>query len=312
MRVLVTGGLGFIGRHVVRRLSVAGHTVDVVDTLDGRVHKGIAPIIPEGVQFHCGGIQSVPYHFIAEAEIVIHLAAQVSVSDSAIDPLRYIIQNSHDTAVLLEDLKRAKNLRRIVVASSMSVYGEGGIKVPETHPVCPTSVYGLTKYDQERLCLIFGEQNRISTSALRFFNVIGPGQQLDNPYTGVMANFAKWLLKDEAPVVFEDGSQTRDFVYVEDVADAVVTVALSDLPVHGAYNVCTGEATSILQAARTLGHALNKSDIEPHVTGTKRPGDIKHCTGDPAKLARHFGWRARTPFALAVREYAQYLLKHHS
>lgn len=309
MRLLVTGCMGFIARHVVKRLLDQGHSVVGVDSLDERVHKGVIPIIPEGLEFHHGSYADIPYHLLAETEVLIHLAAQVSVSDSAHDPCRYIMQNTHDTAVLLDDLKRANNLHRIVVASSMSVYGEGGVRVKEDAPVCPTSVYGLTKYDQERLCLIYGEQHRKHVAALRFFNVLGPGQALDNPYTGVMANFAKCLLNDEPPMVFEDGSQTRDFIYVEDVADAVVTVALSAKPVCSAYNVCTGEATSILSAARTLGHALNKAYIEPHLTGTKRPGDIRHCTGSPEKLQKHFNWTARTPFSIGVRDYARYLLR---
>lgn len=311
-RVLVLGGAGFVGRAVTKRLLELGHAVTIVDSLDERVHKGREPVIPEGASFWQAEVRDLPYVAYAEAEVVIHLAAQVSVADSAVDPLRYLQQNTLDTAQMLLDFKRARHLKRLVVASSMSVYGEGGVKVTEAHPVCPTSVYGLSKYDQERLCLIWGEQHRIATTALRFFNVYGPGQALDNPYTGVLANFAKKLLHDEPPTVFEDGSQTRDFVYVDDVADAAVTVAMQSEGKSGAYNVCTGQATSVLKAAQLLGHALNKSHIEPHITHTERPGDIRHCTGNPDKLAFHYGWRARTPFELGVNEYARFLLREYA
>ena len=307
--ILVLGGAGFIGRSVVRSLLDKGHSVTIIDSLDERVHKDREPDIPEGASFLRGEVGDLPYAAFMDAEIVIHLAAQVSVADSAVDPVRYLDQNTIGTAYMLLDLKRARQLRRIVVASSMSVYGEGGIRVKEDHPVNPTSVYGLSKYDQERLCLMWGLQHRTSAAALRFFNVFGPGQALDNPYTGVLANFANKLLNDEPPVVFEDGSQTRDFIYVDDVADAVCTVALSEKPVNGAYNVCTGEATSVLKAAQLLGHALNKPHIEPHITHQERPGDIRHCTGNPNKLAQHFGWSSRTPFELGIKEYGYDLLR---
>lgn len=311
MNILCTGGSGFIGRVVCRRLLAEGHRVVVVDSLDDRVHKGVYPMMPEGVEFIHADIRDVPCHAYADIDIVIHLAAQVSVSDSAVDPCRYMSQNSLGTAAFLQDLKRANKLRRLIVASSMSVYGEGGAMVKEKDQVFPTSVYGLSKYDQEQLCLMWGVQQRKHVAALRFFNVYGPGQALDNAYTGVLANFAKKLLNDEAPIVFEDGSQTRDFIYVDDVADAVVTVALSNRPVCSTYNVSTGFATSILTAARVLGHALNRPHIEPHITHQTRPGDIRHCTGDPEKLGKHFNWMSRTPFALGCQEYARYLLRHH-
>lgn len=307
--ILILGGAGFVGRAVVRRLLDKGHQATIVDSLDERVHKGREPDIPEGASFLRGEVGDLPYAAFMDAEIVIHLAAQVSVADSAADPVRYLDQNTIGTAYMLLDLRRARRLRRIVVASSMSVYGEGGTRVKEDDSVNPTSVYGLSKYDQERLCLMWSLERRMSCAALRFFNVYGPGQALDNPYTGVLANFARRLLDDEPPVVFEDGSQTRDFIYIDDVADAVCTVALSDKPVNGAYNVCTGESTSVLRAAQLLGHALNKSHIEPHITNQKRPGDIRHCTGNPDKLARHFGWSSRTPFELGIKEYGRDLLK---
>ena len=305
VRVLVLGGCGFIGRHVVDRLLALGHEVQVLDDMDERVHHGTVPKMPSGVELIRSRYGNTPAWRFRQAEVVIHLAAQVSVADSAVDPGRYITQNSLETARFLMGLDNSI-VKRLVVASSMSVYGEGGVLVKEDAPVCPTSVYGLTKYDQERLCLIWGQQQQVPTAALRFFNVFGQGQALDNPYTGVLANFAKLLLHDQAPQVYEDGLQTRDFIHVSDVADAVIAAAFTN--VDGVYNVCTGHPTTVLDAGRTLATALDK-EIEPFVTGIVRPGDIRHCTGDPTKARDILGWQAKKSFHDGMMEYGQWLMR---
>lgn len=312
MRVLLLGACGFIGSHVLDRLLAANHEVAAVDCLEPRVHpNGVKPPWwPDSVELRVAHAGSVPYDLLADAECIIHLAAQVGVADSMTDPGRYIHGNTKETSQLLEDLRRPLargNLKRLVVASSMSVYGAGGMLVPETAPCVPASVYGMTKYDQERLCLMWGEQHRVSTVALRFFNVYGPRQALTNPYTGVLANFAQALLAGKPPIIYEDGGQTRDFVYVQDVADAVVRVATMGGPIFGAYNVCTGFPTSILTAARTLGLALGRPDIEPRITGESRPGDIRDCSGLPDKLRRDAGWGARWSFTAGMEAYAAWL-----
>jgi len=309
-RVLVTGGAGFIGRHLVRRLIKDGHQVTIVDSLDARVHPSeTLPAFPDGVGFVRCMVDAIPYSVRREQDRVIHLAAQVSVADSMTDYRRYVDQNTYQTATFLQDMRCNPDLKRLVVASSMSVYGDGGPRVHEQAPCVPTSVYGLTKYDQERLCLMWGESQMRQTLALRFFNVYGPEQALHNGYTGVLANFANKLLHDEAPVIFEDGSQTRDFVYVGDVVDAVIRAAFGDVRAHGAYNICTGYPTTILYAATALARALGKGHIEPHITRKCRDGDIKHCTGDPYRTSAHLGWTSMVPFDLGVREYAKWLLQ---
>lgn len=299
----------FIGSYVVEKLRLAGHTVSIVDMLEPRVHRRdqYTDHVPDGTSI--ARVADVPYHLLAQAEVVVHLAAQVGVADSMTDPLRYLEHNTVDTARMLQDMERhyqRGTFKRLIVASSMSIYGEGGERVTEDQPVVPASVYGLSKYDQERLCLMWGERREIPTAALRFFNCYGPRQQLDNPYTGVLANFAKRFQLNLSPVIYEDGQQTRDFIYVEDVAGAVVAAVNSEAT--GAFNVCTGVATTIYDAARILGAALGKGGIEPQITHTTRPGDIRHCTGDPSRAQAALGFTARTSFAFGISCYADWLL----
>lgn len=310
MNILLTGSAGFIGSHVKRKLMAAGHAVTGVDNFDARVHPALA--------YSGTSYKHIPYSTFTATDVVIHLAAQVSVLDSMHDPLRYIDQNTRDTADMLLTLEMAhantNQPKRLVVASSMSVYGEGGHLVTERDAVCPASVYGLTKYDQERLCLMWGSKLGIPSFALRFFNVYGPGQALHNPYTGVLANFAQRLLHDQEPIVYEDGEQTRDFIYVEDVADAVVAAATTDVHQtywHKPYNICTGRPTTIAYAARALARALGKQ-IEPRITGTTRDGDIRHCTGSPAAAGRAFGFYPTVPFDDGITHYATWLRDHSS
>ena len=306
MNILVTGGCGFIGSFVVEQLVAEGHAVRVVDVLEPRVHGGKKPALPERVGFeHCMS-SDTPEDWVQWAEAVIHLAAQVGVADSMADPTRYVWDNTGDTCRFLERLPGS--LSRLVVASSMSVYGDGGPHVRESDPVNPTSVYALTKYDQERLCLMWGAQYEVPTTALRFFNVYGPGQALTNPYTGVLAIFAQHLLHEKPPTVYEDGQQTRDFVYVSDVASAVVRAATMTKPVTGVFNVCTGEPTTVLDAAMTLAQVMGKR-ILPTITHTKRPGDIRHCTGDPTKAKWELGISCPTTFGEGITEYAAWLKK---
>ena len=313
MKVLLTGAAGFVGSHVLDRLLADGHEVLGIDSLEPRVHPaGVKPRWwPNNVELLVQPVSNIAYWARAEAEVVIHLAAQVGVADSMTDPMRYVQGNTEQTALMLNDLRQClgrKNLRRVVVASSMSIYGEGGMLVPETHPVVPASVYGLTKYDQERLVLMWGEQHRVEAVALRLFNVYGPRQALTNPYTGVLANFAQAILADKPPIVYEDGGQTRDFVYVADVADAIVRAATMPDTITGAFNVCTGWPTTIIDAALMLRSALHKPALPITITRTQRPGDIRDCTGLPDKFNRASGWYAKRTFADGIEAYAGWLL----
>lgn len=312
MNILVTGSEGFIGKHVVKKLIALGHAVTGVDNLEPRVHGNENTIISaNSYNFLYVSYDSIPYPILREANIVIHLAAQVGVTDSMTDQVRYVKNNTMATTHLLDDLTHYCNnggvLHKLVVASSMSVYGDPDTAQPirESHPIAPASVYGLTKYDQEMLCKFWGTQHDISTVALRFFNVYGPGQALSNPYTGVIANFANWLLAGEQPTVYEDGQQTRDFVYVDDVADAVVTAALKST-YYDTYNICTGEPTTIEFMAHELARGLNAESIVPAITFEKRPGDIRHCIGNNSSFALEFDWTPRS-VAEGLKLYAPWL-----
>jgi len=258
MRILVTGGAGFIGRHLSRALLAEGYEVRILDCFIEQVHGGAAvpdPVL-NSVEVINGDIrdEEVVSRAVGGVDKVVHLAAEVGVGQSMYEIERYTDVNNRGTAVLLEAL--VKNpVRRLVVASSMSIYGEGlyrdpsgtivappertlaqlrnaewelrrdnyelqPLPTPESKTASPSSVYALSKYDQEKLCLLIGQAYNIPTVALRFFNIYGTRQALSNPYTGVLANFGARLLNGQPPLVFEDGRQHRDFVHVGDIAQA--------------------------------------------------------------------------------------------
>jgi dTDP-L-rhamnose 4-epimerase len=316
MKILVTGSEGFIGSHVVKQLLDLGHNVVGVDALDPQVHGGGPTRRPDSTYIEHPNyefsMREVGFMNLYESyDAVIHLAAQVGVGQSMYEPARYTWSNSHQTAMLLEKLAVSKP-KRLVVASSMSVYGEGagGIgwdtATSETRPPDLRSIYALTKFDQEQLSLIWGHANDVPTVALRFFNTYGPGQALTNPYTGALAIFATRLLNGKAPMIYEDGQQTRDFIHVEDVAEAVVHAALGDTKVPpGIYNVGTGIPQTLEHVARLLAEKLG-ADMPPVITGTKRAGDIRHCYADIAKL-KATGWAPRITFEQGIAEYANWL-----
>jgi len=235
---------------------------------------------------------------------------------------RYVRANTYATATLLEFLVQdKKKIRRLVVASSMSIYGEGAYRcsacgpvypeirpaaqlaahqwehlcpqcgtplepvgTPESKPLFPTSVYAITKQDQEQLCLTLGRAYGIPTVALRYFNVYGTRQALSNPYTGVCAIFSARLLNGNPPVIFEDGRQSRDFVHVSDIVQANLLALANDAALYRALNIATGTATSVLDLAKLLSDGLEKT-IAPQVVGKYREGDIRHCVAD-ISLAR--------------------------
>jgi dTDP-L-rhamnose 4-epimerase len=343
--VLITGGAGFIGSHLATRLLEAGYRVRALDALDPQVHEdgGRPDYLHRDVELIEGDVRDpdAVRRALDDAEAVIHLAARVGVGQSMYEIADYTSVNAHGTAVLLEALLD-RPIRKLVVASSMSVYGEGlyvagGSRVeaverdrdqlergewdprgpggealelrptPESKPPSISSIYALNKFDQERMCLLFGSSYDVPTVALRFFNVYGPHQALSNPYTGVLAIFAGRLLNDRPPMVFEDGNQRRDFVHVSDVAEACLLAVERDGADGRFVNVGSGESVSVREVAERLAECLDKHEIEPRLTGKYRVGDIRHCFADITVARRTLGYSPRVPLERGMEQLAEWL-----
>jgi dTDP-L-rhamnose 4-epimerase len=344
--VLITGGAGFIGAHLARQLLGAGNRVRVFDNLHPQVH----------------GTADRPDYLDAEAELVkgdirdgdavrkalvgvdrvVHLTARVGVGQSMYEMAEYTSVNAGGTAVLLEALLDHP-VDHLVVASSMSVYGEGlyvdaagqpatavdrtraqleagqwdpvgadsqpltPVATPESKPPSLSSVYALNKFDQERLCLLYGNAYQVPTTALRFFNVYGPYQALSNPYTGVLAIFASRLLNDRPPLIFEDGEQRRDFVSVHDIATACALALDADDAAGEVVNIGSGQSITVNQIADRLARILGKESLTPEITGKYRVGDIRHCFADISRAEELLGYRPQVTLEDGMTELAEWL-----
>jgi dTDP-L-rhamnose 4-epimerase len=340
-RILVTGGAGFIGSHLVDALVELGHHVCVLDSLDPQVHgesgepTAIARHIRSGqVEFVRGDVRDADTvrETLRGVDMVSHQAAAVGVGQSMYRIADYVRANCEGTGVLLQEIiDRDRPVERLVVASSMSIYGEGqyrcdehGTMYPtlraiaqlqegdwemrcpvcfavlapeataETKPLQPTSVYAVSKRDQEELCLSVGGAYDIPTVALRYFNVYGPRQSLNNPYTGVAAIFTSRLLNERPPIVFEDGSQSRDFVHVSDIVQANLRALEPGRGDGQAINVCTGRSLGLRELISALRHKLGGP--APEYVDRFRKGDIRHCFGDPTKARELLGFDALVRF----------------
>jgi dTDP-L-rhamnose 4-epimerase len=338
--VLITGGAGFIGSHLADELLRAGHRVRALDSLVDQVHgEAQRPgYLDAEVELIGGDVRNA--EVVAAAlegiDAVVHLAARVGVAQSMYEPAEYAAANSAGTGVLLEALLE-QPVRKLLVASSMSVYGEGAyepvpavertreqlergeweprgaggeelrpVPTPETKPPSLASIYALTKYDQERMCLLYGSAYGVPAVALRFFNVYGPRQALSNPYTGALAIFASRLLNDRAPVVYEDGDQRRDFVHVRDIARACRLALERDGADGQAVNVGSGRASTVLELAGRLAGVLGK-ELEPELPGKFRAGDIRHCFADVSLARESLGFEAEVPLDEGLAELAAWL-----
>jgi len=343
--ILITGGAGFVGSFVADELLSCGYAVRSLDSLDPQVHENGRPhyLSPE-VEFLDGDIRdpTAVRRALSGVNGVFHLAALVGVGQSMYQIERYTSVNNVGTAVLLEALVE-NPVEKLVVASSMSIYGEGlyqsvggacvqnaerstaqlqarqweprgedgevllPIATPETKVPALSSVYALSKFDQERLCLLTGRAYGFDALALRFFNIYGPRQALSNPYTGVLAIFAARYLNDKAPLINEDGEQKRDFIHVRDIARAC-RLALESSGCGGqAFNVGTGRALSITDIAHELARAVGKPHIEPEIVEKYRVGDIRNCFADVSKARQKLGFEARIPLREGLEELADWL-----
>ena len=351
MKTLVTGGAGFIGTHLVRALVARGDQVVVLDSLEPQVHDGAAPDLPAEVELIVGNVgdRRLAARALEGVDHVVHLAAAVGVGQSMYEIARYTDLNTMATARFLETLVAATpRPQRMVVASSMSIYGEGeyvceehGRMAPgprveeqllarswemycptcaremkpggtrETKPIIPTSIYAINKRDHEEMSLVVGTAYGIPTVALRFFNIYGPGQALSNPYTGVAAIFASRLLNGRPPIIFEDGAQSRDFTHVSDVVRGILLALESETAVGQAVNLGTGRPVSVNDVARVIASGLGL-DIEPERNGRYRAGDIRHCYADPTRARELLEFVAEQRFEDGMAQLVEWLQDQHA
>ncbi|PKN67074.1 MAG: nucleoside-diphosphate-sugar epimerase [Deltaproteobacteria bacterium HGW-Deltaproteobacteria-15] len=346
--VLVTGGAGFIGSHLVDDLLRCGHRVRILDNLTSQVHpRGEVPVyLNREAEFIKGDVRNPEdvRRALDGIDAVIHLAAAVGVGQSMYQVQDYTSVNNFGTAVLLQKLIN-RPVGKLVVASSMSIYGEGlyrsedgsffadakrsleqltagrweiyqgngaplvPLPTPESKKPSLSSIYALTKYDQEQMCLLIGRAYGISTVALRFFNVYGARQALSNPYTGVLAIFASRYLNNKPPLVYEDGMQKRDFVSVHDVASAC-RLALECPDAAGfRINIGSGRPYTISEVAKEIGRVLHKEHVMPQITGKYRMGDIRHCFADISLARSVLGYSPKVDFGEGLEALSVWLVQ---
>ncbi|WP_174299777.1 NAD(P)-dependent oxidoreductase [Caulobacter sp. S45] len=345
--VLITGGAGFIGRHVSEALLARGHRVRVLDALIEQVHQGRGrpAELAADAELVIGDIrdESTLITALKGCDSVIHLAAEVGVGQSMYAVDRYTSVNDYGTAVLLQQLID-RPVRKIVTASSMSIYGEGlyrdldgrlyeevvragrardggwdpvdaegrplvPMPTPEGKRPALASVYALGKYVQERLTLTVAPAYGMACSALRLWNVYGPGQALSNPYTGVLAIFSSRIANGQPPMVFEDGEQRRDFVHVGDVAEAFALALEQDAADGEVFNIGGGEEKTVNQVAEAVARAMGRPGVAPEVTGKTRVGDIRHCIPDISKARQQLGYTPRQDFDAGLAELAEWVAR---
>ncbi|MFL5612032.1 MAG: NAD-dependent epimerase/dehydratase family protein [Gemmatimonadaceae bacterium] len=346
-QVLITGGAGFIASHLADELLRCGYRVRALDNLDPQVHGPDASrpaYLADDVELIVGDVRNPDdlHRALRGVDYVYHFAAAVGVGQSMYEIEHYTDVNNVGTAMLLEALIE-RPVDRLIVASSMSIYGEGlyrspdgrltdwvqrsrqqlergdwevygasgerlvPLPTPETKRPALASVYALSKFDQERMCLLIGEAYNVPTVALRFFNVYGPRQALSNPYTGVLAIFASRLLNGHAPAIFEDGEQRRDFVSVHDVARACRLALEVKAAAGDVYNIGCGDSFTVREIAQRVSAVLGKDYIEPEITGQYRVGDIRNCFADITRARAVLGYSPKVTLDDGLTELAQWL-----
>ena len=332
--ILVTGGAGFVGSHLVEALLREGHEVRAVDALVPQVHGSARKpkYLPKDVEFIRADVRGPETwrRALKGIRVVFHQAAEVGVGQSMYEITKYMAANTMGTSVMWQELITGRYpVQKVLIASSMSLYGEGQYRcrthgavypslraesqlkrrdwemrcprchapvsaepTPEEKPLMPTSVYAVSKRDQEELSLCIGRAYGIPAVALRYFNIYGPRQSLSNPYTGVAAIFSSRLRNGKSPVVFEDGGQSRDFIHVSDIVRANLLAMKRREADYETLNVGTGRATSVGRLAELLAECL-EAPVKPAVVGKFRAGDIRHCFADASKIRRRLGFEAK-------------------
>ena len=346
-RIMVTGGAGFVGSHTVDALVQAGHTVRVFDSLIEQVHPDGKPAyLNPSVEFHNGDMRDMEAlrKAVDGIDVIFHLAAAVGVGQSMYEIAHYMDVNTQGNANLLQVLLDKKiGLQKLIVASSMSIYGEGqyrcdehGAVAPaprstqqlrnkEWEVVCPkcgiplkpvatneekplqcTSIYALSKKDQEEMTMLFGRTYGLPVVAMRYFNIYGTRQALSNPYTGVAAIFGSKLLNNKSPMIFEDGNQMRDFVSVHDIVQANLLAMECEEADGMVLNIGSGQPITIHEVAQVLANELEKR-VGAEITGRYRAGDIRHCYADISLARRVLGYEPRYRFCDGAAELVEWL-----
>lgn len=350
--ILILGGAGFIGSRLALRLQAVGHRVRVLDSLTRQVHGDDPKSSPlfrsiEGkIDFTCGSVTNRDdlLKALHGMETVVHLAAETGTGQSMYAIRHYTDVNVGGTALLLDLIANEPfPVKKIVVASSRAIYGEGkyhcarhGSVYPQsrsanamesgnfevTCPLCseivqllptdeetparPSSVYGITKLNQEQMVLTVGRALGITALALRYQNVFGPGQSLTNPYTGILSIFSTRIRNGNAINIFEDGKESRDFVFIEDVVDATARAVEYESAVIAALNVGSGVATDVLTVATTLQRLLGAS-VPTAVSGKFRVGDIRHNVADLTRVRSLLGFDPATSFEAGMRRFVEWV-----
>lgn len=350
-RVLITGGAGFIGSRLAHRLTREGYRVRVLDNLLAQVHgpdpdvtSPLLASVSEVAEVHRGSVTSVDdlRRAIDDVDVIVHLAAETGTGQSMYEIDRYVEANVGGTAKLLDLLtNETHRVRRIVVASSRSIYGEGAyrtsagtviypphrddaamaegdfavhgdddevlevVPTPEDAVLHPSSVYGITKQMQESLVMTVAASIGVEAVALRYQNVYGPGQSLKNPYTGILSIFSNLIRRGESIDIFEDGEESRDFVYIDDVVEATArAVSHQDAAGH-VLNVGSGVATTVTAVVDTLFRCFN-ARVPARVTGAYRLGDIRHNVADIRRLADVLGFVPAVTFEEGVQRFVDW------
>lgn len=354
MKVLITGGAGFIGSSLARKLCADNAEVTVLDNLSPQIH-GDDPIVtsaifaslPASVHFVKGSVtdRAVLERVMQGQDAIVHLAAETGTGQSMYEVDRYVDVNVHGTALILDILvkNRRNSVRRVVVASSRAIYGEGKYRSPaagilypgprqekdmlegqfehlcpvsgeamecvptdEESKIHPTSLYGITKQTQEQMVMTTCRSIGIAASALRYQNVYGPGQSLSNPYTGILSIFSTRIKNGNPINIFEDGLESRDFVYIDDVVDATYAALTNANAADNVFGIGSGVRTSVMDVAKTLCEVY-ASDVSVAVTGAFRLGDVRHVYADLTKAREMLGFEPRVSFSEGITRFAQWV-----
>ena len=353
MRVLITGGAGFIGSNLAIKLKAKGHKVLILDNLSIQIHgndpEKTSPLyrsIKEDVKFYKGDVANRKdwEKVINDQDAIIHLAAETGTGQSMYDIERYNRVNVLGTAILWDILaNQSHTVKKVLIASSRAIYGEGkyickndGIVFPRVRqdenlkkgdfkikcPKCaknvqllatsedskihPTSIYGFTKQAQEEMSMIAGKSLNIPVVAFRYQNVYGPGQSLSNPYTGILSIFSTRIKNGNEILIFEDGKESRDFVFIDDVTDATILGLEKHEANYQSFNVGSGERTNVLEVANFLQEKYN-SNVKISVSGNYRIGDIRDNYSDITKIKSLLGFSPKIDFKEGISKFIEWV-----